>query len=125
MSFLDLATGEIEVLADEDRGVLSTPDGSRLLIEGVDSDEESGSAASWTDRREMRWRCCPVPLAGISADGTVVLTDYIEGGGIATWDVSAGQPEEPSGDDNGLLSQFAAVAGWKHRGTHERIRPST
>ena len=39
----------------------------------------------------MRWRCCPVPL-GISADGTVVLTDF---GGIATWDVSAGQPEEP------------------------------
>ena len=41
MSFVDLATGEIEVLADEDRGVHSTPDGSRLLIEGVDSDEES------------------------------------------------------------------------------------
>ncbi len=40
MSFLDLATGEIEVLADEDRGVLSTPDGSRLIIEGEDSDEE-------------------------------------------------------------------------------------
>ena len=40
MSFLDLATGEIEVLAEEDGAVLSTPDGSRLVIEGEDSDEE-------------------------------------------------------------------------------------
>ena len=37
----------------------------------------------------------PGSLAGISADGTVVLTDYIDDVGVATWDVSAGQPEEP------------------------------
>ena len=40
MSFLDLATGEIEVLTEEDGDVLSTPDGSRLIIEGEDSDGE-------------------------------------------------------------------------------------
>ncbi len=94
MSFLDLATGEIEVLADEDRGVLSTPDGSRLFIEGVDSDEE------WISRVVDRpsgdeVAVLPGSPAGISADGTVVLTDFIGGEGVATWDVSVGQPEEP------------------------------
>ena len=91
MSFLDLATGEIEVLADEDRGVLSTPDGSRLFIEGVDSDEESiGRVVDRPSGDEVA--VLPGSPSGISADGTVVLTDF---GGIATWDVSAGQPEEP------------------------------
>ena len=94
MSFVDLATGEIEVLADEDRGVHSTPDGSRVLIEGVDGDEESVTRV--LDRPSGdEVAVLPGSLAGISADGTVVLTDYIEGGGVATWDVSAGQPEEP------------------------------
>ena len=94
MSFVDLATGEIEVLAEEDRGVHSTPDGSRLLIEGVDSDEESTSRV--VDRPSGdEVAVLPGSLAGISADGTVVLTDYIDDVGVATWDVSAGQPEEP------------------------------
>ena len=76
MSFLDLATGEIEVLADEDRGVHSTPNGSRLLIEGVDSDEESISRV--VDRPSGdEVAVLPGFPAGISADGAVVLTDYI------------------------------------------------
>ena len=75
MSFLDLATGEIEVLADEDRRVLSTPDGSRLFIEGVDSDEESiGRVVDRPSGDEVA--VLPGSPAGISADGTVVLTDY-------------------------------------------------
>ena len=91
MSFLDLTTGEIEVLADEDRGVLSTPDGSRLFIEGMDSDEEwIGRVVDRPSGDEVA--VFPGSPSGISADGTVVLADF---GGIATWDVSAGQPEEP------------------------------
>ena len=74
MSFLDLATGEIEVLTDEDRDVLSTPDGSRLIIEGEDSDEESISRV--VDRPSGREvAVLPGFPVGISADGTVVLTD--------------------------------------------------
>ena len=103
MSFLDLATGEIEVLTDEDGAVLSTPDGSRLVIEGEDSDEQLLSRV--VDRPSGREvAVLPGVPFGVSSDGTIVLTDSNEG--IATWDVSAGQPEEP------LSTAAFSVGSW-------------
>ena len=91
MSFLDLATGEIEVLTDDDGDVLSTPNGSRLLIEDEDRDE--GPLTRVVDRPSGDEVAVLHGFPyGISTDGTVVLTDFE---GIATWDVSSGQPEEP------------------------------
>ena len=108
MSFLDLATGEIEVLADEDRSVLSTPDGSRLFIEGRDSAEEPVSRV--VDRPSGdEVAVLPGSPYGISADGAVVLTDSTEG--IATWDVSVGQPEEPLAKMDFSLSSWLSSDG--------------
>ena len=79
-------------LTEEGWDAYSTSDGSRVIIEGVDSDGESFTRV--VDRPSGREvAVLPAWPIGISKDGGVVLADSDDG--MATWDVSAGQPEGP------------------------------